>query len=148
MTVPNTTANHITATTCNKPYGIRRCNGTRTVEVRDHIEVHLEPGTPDEWGVTYQNKGHESPRRYTGNLVATFKFVPPVVANTSSSEHQLVRDGAMLRTTVSISLQEALGGFEREIKNLNGTVITLARTGVRATTYILAIQMFYHFVAQ
>jgi DnaJ-class molecular chaperone len=103
--------------------------------MRDHIEVKLEPGTPDDWTVTYQNKGHETPRRYTGNLIATFKFVPPAVADnsTSSSEHQLVRDGAKLRTTVSISLQEALGGFEREIKNLNGTVFTLVRTGVSAT---------------
>lgn len=44
---------------------------------------------------------------------------------------QFVRDGADLRAELNISVIEALSGFTRDIHLLNGSTISLTKTGVR-----------------
>lgn len=53
-----------------------------------------------------------------------------VVAKVSPHE-QFVRDGADLRAEFNISVIEALSGFTRDVHLLNGSTVSLNKTGVR-----------------
>ena len=53
-----------------------------------------------------------------------------VVAKVNPQEH-FARDGANLRTECNISVVEAIVGFTRDVHLLNGTTISLNKTGVR-----------------
>lgn len=53
-----------------------------------------------------------------------------VVAKVNAHEH-FVRDGADLRAELNISVIEALSGFTRDVHLLNGSTVSLNKTGVR-----------------
>lgn len=66
-----------------------------------------------------------------------------VVAKVNPHEH-FARDGADLRGELNISVIEALSGFNREVHLLNGSMISLNKTGVSEELLNQPIKWYLH----
>jgi DnaJ-related protein SCJ1 len=76
---------------------------------------------PDKRRVVFDNEGDESPDQAAGDVVFELKTVPHAV---------FVRQGDHLRIKKTISLRDALLGFEFKVKHLDGKEITIKREKV------------------
>lgn len=91
------------------------CNATGQIfkhrREREEFEVHVQKGAPDGHKVVYREKADELPGAETGDLVFVLK----------QQEHkEFKRRGADLYIERTISLVEALCGFELEVTHLDG----------------------------
>jgi DnaJ-class molecular chaperone len=97
----------------------RKCGGKRVLEKHQtEILLNLPKGASDGHMIVYPQFSH-FPNRPPGRLVVSCHFRP---------HENFTRDGNSLRTNVSITLSEALGGFRRDLVHLNGSLVTLERT--------------------
>ncbi|CAM9282093.1 unnamed protein product, partial [Laminaria digitata] len=97
-----------------------RCKGDRIVHERASLEIIIPPGAPDSHTLHFPGLGSQFPGKTTGNV--------EVVAKVNPHEH-FARDGADLRGELNISVIEALSGFNRDVHLLNGSMISLNKTG-------------------
>jgi DnaJ family protein A protein 2 len=78
---------------------------------REELEVHIQKGAPDGHKVVFREKADELPGAETGDVVFVLK----------QQEHkEFKRKGADLYMERTISLVEALCGFELEVTHLDG----------------------------
>uniref|UniRef100_A0A7S4QLJ7 J domain-containing protein n=1 Tax=Alexandrium monilatum TaxID=311494 RepID=A0A7S4QLJ7_9DINO len=83
----------------------------KTKQEREVLEVHIQKGSPDGHKVVFREMADEHPDADTGDVIFVIK----------QQEHKLFkRKGADLYLERSISLVEALCGFELEIEHLDG----------------------------
>merc|ERR1712093_446525 len=80
------------------------------------LEVHVQKGAPDGHKVTFHNKADEIPDGDAGDVIFTLKEKPHDVFK---------RHGADLYIERTISLLEALCGFEMEVKKLDGRTLKI-----------------------
>lgn len=89
----------------------KTCKGSGSTPNKEVIEVHIPPGTENGKQFTFYEKGDESVNVMPGDLV--------VVVN--QEKHPLFkRQGANLFISKSISLTQALVGFEFQLVHLDG----------------------------
>lgn len=97
----------------------KSCKGNKLLEKKEKVEVPIAPGVPHEDKIVISGKGNEHPEYRTGDLIVV----------TQIEEHNLfkrVKNDLIIEK--SISLIEALAGFEFNIKHLNGQEVTI-KTG-------------------
>merc|ERR1719379_1727012 len=83
----------------------------KTKQDREVLEVHIQKGSPDNHKVVFREMADEHPDADTGDVVFILK----------EQEHALFkRRGADLFIEKTISLSEALCGFELEVTHLDG----------------------------
>merc|ERR1712014_376440 len=91
------------------------CAGAGTIykhkEKKEVLEVHVQKGAPDGHRITFPGKADELPHTDTGDVVFTLK----------EKDHKYFkRRGADLFVERTISLSEALCGFQLELTHLDG----------------------------
>jgi len=100
-----------------------RCGGQgksfRTKKEREILEVHIQKGAPDGHKVTFRDKADEHPDADPGDVHFVLKEQPHTTFK---------RKGADLFVERTISLVEALCGFDMEITHLDGRKL-LVKTG-------------------
>lgn len=88
----------------------RKCKGTGTVKESCTCEFEIKKGSPPEGRVEVSQMGNYKPKFAVGKAVLSYKFVQDT--DSSSIESKFHREGDDLYTKVSISLVDALCGFE------------------------------------
>ncbi|EKX44380.1 hypothetical protein GUITHDRAFT_61865, partial [Guillardia theta CCMP2712] len=98
-----------------------RCKGKRTIDGKVTVTVNIEPGMLEGHAFTFKEHAEQIPGVTSGD----------VVLHIYSEEHpDFEREGHDLVTWQNISLMEALLGFQREIKHLDGRMIKIERNEV------------------
>ena len=97
------------------------CAMKKVVQTTQKFSVDIEQGTPENHDIAYEMEADQSPDRLPGDLIFTVQTVP----------HKLfVRRGNDLEYSMKISLKEALLGFAKEIKHLDGHTVEIEQTEV------------------
>ena len=98
-----------------------RCGGKKTLEGKVTVTVNIEPGMQEGHSFTFKEYAEQMPGVPSGD----------VILHVYSEEHDdFEREGSDLVTSQNISLMEALLGFKREIKHLDGRLIEIERLQV------------------
>lgn len=92
----------------------KKCLGNKLVEEKQIFEVHINKGMKDEQQIKFADQGDQTPGLPPGDMVVILR----------QREHPLfAREGDDLITSMEISLAEALCGFQRPIKQLDGRTL-------------------------
>lgn len=112
----------------NSPLGImtspcNACDGSVKIfkhqQHREVLQVHVPPGAPDGHKIVFQGKADERPGAETGNVIFIVK---------EQQHKDFKRRGADLFVERTISLVEALCGFEIEVNQLDGRKLLVKST--------------------
>lgn len=98
------------------------CHGHRIVQSNAELNLVVDRGLPEGAEVVFQGEADESPDFAAGDVV--------VRVRTRKAKGGFVRKEANLYWKETISVQEALLGFERTVRGLDGHEIVLKREGV------------------
>lgn len=96
------------------------CSGARTVEVQHTLAVHVPAGAPEGFEETFQGEADESPDIDAGDVVVRVR---------SKREKGWTRKESGLVGRITLSVEEALLGFERNVTTLDGRVVGIGRKG-------------------
>jgi DnaJ-related protein SCJ1 len=119
-------------TTCDKCQGrgrvfksvCSRCKGAKMSRQEEPLKVEIEAGCPDGHVIKYENGADEG-----GDGVEAGDLY--IVIRTNTEPHPtFTRDKNNLYVQVEIGLMEALLGFKRSIKHLDGHMVSVKRDGV------------------
>lgn len=94
----------------------KTCKGNKLVEKKEKVEVPIAPGVAENEKIVISGKGNEHPEYRTGDLVVVTQIEEDKVYKRSKND---------LIIEKSISLIEALAGFEFNLQHLNGQEITI-----------------------
>lgn len=98
-----------------------RCSGKKTLDGKVTVTVDIEPGMLEGHAFTFKEHAEQMPDIISGD----------VILHIYSEEHEdFEREGSDLVTYMNITLMEALMGWQREIKHLDGRLIKVERTEV------------------
>ena len=97
------------------------CQGSKVKRGSHEITVTIERGVPNGQKIVFDGEADESPDASAGNLVLVVVTDPHPI---------FTRIAHNLYMTETISLQEALLGFKRSIKHLDGSLVKFSRTSV------------------
>ncbi|AAZ10178.1 chaperone protein DNAj, putative [Trypanosoma equiperdum] len=104
------------------------CGGHRLVRGSSSVSIDIEQGTPNGYKMTYEMEADQQPNKMPGDLIFTIVTIPhPEFARMSSGKEGVPDD---LSTAVELTLKEALLGFNKTLKHLDGRVLSLVETGV------------------
>lgn len=108
---------------CNKTGKIAKsvcevCKGNKIVSSNVELNVSLDIGSPEGHEIVFSGQADEHPDYETGDLILRVSSVPHPVFR---------RNGKNLYTTVVLTLEEALFGFEKKIQRLNRTDLSISR---------------------
>lgn len=107
------------------------CNGKKIVRDLELIDVAIDRGMSDGSTIVFPNAADNLADHVAGDIVFVVKTAP----------HPLfVRRGNNLYIKETISLVEALNGFEHQIKHLDDQVITIKRTVMTPPGYVQIIK--------
>ncbi|KAF9310014.1 DnaJ- protein scj1 [Podila horticola] len=101
------------------------CSGTKVQRGSEQLTIVIEPGMADGATIVFDREADESPDLVPGDVIFDLRTRPHSIFE---------RRGDALYTYVTISLEQALLGFNLEIKHLDGKVVTLTR-GAAVTPY-------------
>lgn len=116
-------------TTCDKCQGRGRtfksvcgvCRGGKVVRREEPLHVRIEAGCPEGHVVKFKNGADESPDVESGDLY--------VIIRTDTHPY-LTRDKNNLYCELTVNMMDALLGFTRQIKHLDGHMVTVKRDNV------------------
>ncbi|KAG0220855.1 hypothetical protein B0O80DRAFT_302510 [Mortierella sp. GBAus27b] len=94
------------------------CHGAKVQRGSEQLTVVIEPGLPDGSTLVFDREGDESPEAHPGDIVFEVRTRP-------HSTFERRQDA--LYTYVTITLEQALLGFDLEIKHLDGKSVKLTR---------------------
>lgn len=107
------------------------CKGHKVVRGDDLMSIEIERGMPDGHRITFPKEGDQHPDITPGDLNFHIRTVP----------HKLFRrEGNNLYTRLSITLLEALTGFDKTITQLDGSKIPISRKTVTHSGYVMEIE--------
>lgn len=127
-------------TTCDKCQGRGKtfksvcggCKGHKVVRREEPLQVRIEAGCPEGHVVKFRNGADEAPDVEAGDLF--------VIIRTDNSHPYLKRDKNNLYTEVTLGLMEALLGFTRRIKHLDGHMVTIKRTDTTQPNQVITVK--------
>jgi DnaJ-class molecular chaperone len=94
------------------------CNGDKVVESLDDLVLYIEKGIPDGHEYRYKDAADEHVNHRPGEIIFKMETLP----------HPLfVREREHLKLDVKITLRQALLGFTKSIKHLDGHKVTIKR---------------------
>eukprot|EP00771_Trimastix_marina_P000916 gnl/Trimastix_PCT/1950.p1 GENE.gnl/Trimastix_PCT/1950~~gnl/Trimastix_PCT/1950.p1 ORF type:complete len:379 (-),score=91.85 gnl/Trimastix_PCT/1950:142-1278(-) len=96
----------------------KKCRGRATVNREENEMVFIEPGMRDGDELVFDNLGDESPDALPGRLIFKLR---------AKAHSQFTRRGDSLTYRATISLKQALCGFEITITHLDGHKVTVKR---------------------
>lgn len=107
------------------------CHGKKVEVGEDNLMVSVERGMMDGERIVFGQQADEAPDTTPGDLV--FKIV-------TAPHKRFVRQGDNLHFSLTISLLEALAGFNKKIKHLDGHTVDVIRTEVTKPGQIITIK--------
>lgn len=94
------------------------CHGSKVQRGSEQLTIVIEPGLPDSSTISFDGEGDEAPETIPGDIVFEVRTRP---------HPTFERRQDALYTYVTISLEQALLGFDLEIKHLDGKPVKLTR---------------------
>ncbi|KAG0290064.1 DnaJ- protein scj1 [Linnemannia gamsii] len=94
------------------------CHGTKVQRGSEQLTIVIEPGLADGSTIVFDGEGDEGPEVNAGDVVFEVRTRPHATFE---------RRQDALYTYVTITLEQALLGFDLEIKHLDGKVVKLTR---------------------
>ncbi|KAI0775189.1 DnaJ-domain-containing protein [Trametes elegans] len=107
------------------------CGGNKVVDHTQHYTLEVPKGAPEGHEVVFEGEADESPDWEPGDVVLRIR--------TRKERGGLRRKESGLYWTETISVEEALLGFERNLTHLDGHVVELKRHGVTQPGYVQTI---------
>ncbi|KNE70015.1 chaperone DnaJ [Allomyces macrogynus ATCC 38327] len=107
------------------------CGGSKVGRANSELTVVVERGMAAGHKIVFDREGDASPEYAAGNVVFVLEQAPHAVFE---------RDGVNLRMKATIGLVDALLGFERTIKHMDGHVVKLKRTDVTQPGFIQVLE--------
>lgn len=99
----------------------KKCHGAKVVRAKESYTVEVQPGFPRDKQVIFEGEAEETPDVETGDLIISIR------EQASNARGWRRRRSDLYRTEV-IGLSEALlGGFTREIRRLDDSVLVIRR---------------------
>ncbi|BEI83167.1 hypothetical protein CcaverHIS002_0310350 [Cutaneotrichosporon cavernicola] len=98
------------------------CGGARTVERQHTLAVHVPAGAPEGYEERFQGEADESPDFEPGDVIVHVRSTPQTNKGWTRKESGLVG-------RITLSVVEALLGFERNLTSLDGRTIPVGRAG-------------------
>ncbi|KAF9579399.1 DnaJ- protein scj1, partial [Lunasporangiospora selenospora] len=102
------------------------CHGHKVQRGSEQLTILLEPGLTDGSTIVFDREGDESPETIPGDIIFEIHTRP---------HSTFERRQNNLYTYVTISLEQALLGFELEIKHLDGKSVRLTRPESKTTPH-------------
>ena len=94
----------------------KTCNGKKIVHERKILEVHIDKGMEDGQKISFLGEGDQSPGLEAGDIIIILE----------EKEHPIFKRNDMdLYMKMDLNLNEALCGFKRSIKTLDGRYIII-----------------------
>jgi len=106
------------------------CAGRKVEVGEDNLMVSVERGMVDGEKITFSQQADETPDSTPGDLI--FKLV-------TAPHKRFVRNGDNLHFSLTVSLLEALVGFNKKIRHLDGHTVDVVRTEVTKPGQVLTI---------
>jgi len=97
------------------------CKGTKVSTDEDTITVVIERGMPDLHEIVFEQEADEEPDTTPGDVIFKIHTAP---------HKKFTRDGDNLHMKMQITLVEALVGFTKKIKHLDGRDVEITKTDV------------------
>lgn len=97
------------------------CNGKKVKRGTHQLAITVEKGMKDLHEIVFEREGDQHPDITSGDIVFVLRTMPHGVFN---------RSGNDLYMKQSISLKEALLGFSKPTKHLDGADIQVTRQGI------------------
>ncbi|KAG0353126.1 DnaJ- protein scj1 [Podila minutissima] len=94
------------------------CSGTKVQRGSEQLTIVIEPGMADGATIVFDREADEAPDLVPGDVIFDIRTRPHSIFE---------RRGDALYTYVTISLEQALLGFNLEIKHLDGKTVALTR---------------------
>jgi len=107
------------------------CGGKKVEVDEDNLMVSIERGMVDGERITFSQQADEAPDTTPGDLI--FRIV-------TAPHKRFVRQGDNLHFSLTISLLEALVGFNKKIKHLDGHIVDVVRAEVTKPGQVITIQ--------
>ncbi|GFR78882.1 DnaJ homolog subfamily A member 1 [Elysia marginata] len=97
-------------------YRCKTCNGKKIVKERKILEVHIDKGMKDNQQIRFSGEGDQEPDLEPGDIVIVL----------DEQEHERFRRrGHDLIMTMQLELVEALCGFQKTVKTLDGRTLVI-----------------------
>jgi len=109
----------------------KACPNGSTVEDEISVSVNILPGMKHDQEIIFEEYSDEKIGHIPGNLIVTLKEKP---------HPYFVRDGDNLKLRLGIDLDEALVGFKRTIKHVDGHDVVISSDEVIDCPYVKIIQ--------
>ncbi|KAI9013971.1 hypothetical protein CLU79DRAFT_767884 [Phycomyces nitens] len=107
------------------------CAGKKVRRANEQYSIAIDKGMNDGETVVLEQEGDEYPDAVPGDIIFVVSTLPHAVFE---------RRGQALYTKQHITLIEALTGFEKTLKHLDGSTVTLARQGVTQYGFVQTIK--------
>jgi len=128
-----------TQTTCDKCGGKGRivkgvcphCNGHKIATAIETLTVVVERGMANGADIVFEQEGNQGPDMTPGNIVFKLNTLP---------HPRFIRNGDDINYSMNITLLEALIGFKRGIKHLDGHLVTIQRSSVTKPGFTMLIK--------
>ncbi|RNF12074.1 chaperone DnaJ protein [Trypanosoma rangeli] len=108
------------------------CNGNKVVRGDVTLTMDIEQGIPEGHKVRFEMEADESPDLVPGDLIMTVLTKP-------HPRYSRRSNGLDLDASLTVTLKEALLGFDRRMKHLDGTEVLVHATGVTPYGKVLKI---------
>jgi DnaJ family protein B protein 11 len=108
-----------------------KCDNVRLERQKDELTVHVEPGMADGQEIVFFEEGEPIVDGEQGDLVFHVQVRPHAVFD---------RRGADLVMTLGVTLTEALTGFEKKLRHLDGHEVVLARADVTRPGDVMVVE--------
>ena len=92
------------------------CNGNRVVPESKDLPLIIERGMPDGYDIIFEKEAEQAPQVIPGDVIIKLR---------TRMHPTFVRKGDDLHVEIALTLKEALTGFKRTIKHLDGRIVTI-----------------------
>ena len=97
------------------------CHGKHLIDGKVQLDVTIERGMKDGEQLVFEHKGDQDPDLDSGHIIVILK---------QESHPTFTREEDNLKTSINITLKEALLGWKRTIKHLDGHTVEIGNQDV------------------